>query len=126
LGGILTAMTKFPEAAWLVLACDLPFVNEGAIAKLMETRNPFKLATAYRSAQEHGMPEPLCAIYEPKAVFRLLQFLGQGMACPRKILMNSDVCLIVLDEEFVLDNINRPEEYRQAINLIKDRCLGDN
>src|ERR1700690_4215463 len=28
LGGILSAMKEFPDANWLVLACDLPFITD--------------------------------------------------------------------------------------------------
>ena len=28
LGGILSAMKKYPQADWLVMACDLPFISE--------------------------------------------------------------------------------------------------
>ncbi len=118
LGGILSAMTRSPEAAWLVLACDLPFVKPRTIETLIHRRNPFKMATAYQNAENH-LPEPLCAIYEPKAVFRLLQFLACGIHCPRKILLNSSVELIPPDENLALDNVNTPEEYSEAIQRIK-------
>jgi molybdopterin-guanine dinucleotide biosynthesis protein MobB len=120
LGGILTAMTKSPEAAWLVLACDLPFVNEKVLKTLVQRRNPFKMATAYQSVEDHGLPEPLCAIYEPKAVFGLMQSLGGGgIHCPRTILKNSDVHLLTQPQKTSLDNINTPQEYRDAVGLIK-------
>ncbi|MBI5150155.1 MAG: molybdopterin-guanine dinucleotide biosynthesis protein MobB [Candidatus Omnitrophica bacterium] len=118
LGGILTAATKFPEAAWLVLACDLPFVDSRVIEKLVHNRNPFKMATAYRSARKNGQPEPLCVIYEPKARFRLLEFLGAGTDCPRRILSHSDVHLLELDAEFLLDNVNDPAECQKVIALL--------
>ncbi len=120
-GGILTALTKFTDAAWLILACDLPFVDNSVIEKLVHDRNPFKMATAYRSARKHGEPEPLCAIYEPKARFRLLEFLASGIDCPRRILSLSDIHLLDLDEEYLLDNVNDPTEYQKALALLKKR-----
>lgn len=118
LGGILTAMTKFPEAAWLVLACDLPFVDESVLDMLVRQRDPFKMATAYRSVRDHPLPEPLCAIYEPKAVFRFLFFLAQGIDCPRHILARSDIHALEPGREFSLDNVNSPEEYQKAVEWI--------
>ena len=121
LGGILSAMIRHPEAAWLVLACDLPFVRESTIKTLIKKRNFSKMATAYRSTYEPNLPEPLCAIYEPKALFQLLQFLSQGVQCPRAILLRSDTHLIAQNEEASLDNVNSPQEYREALRLIRHK-----
>ncbi len=119
LGGILSGMIRHPEAAWLVLACDLPFVNESAITTLIKGRNLLKTATAYRSTYEPSLPEPLCAIYEPRALFQLLQFLAQGIQCPRAILGRSDTQLIAQIQATSLDNVNNPQEYHEALGLIK-------
>ena len=117
LGGILTALKSRPNAAWLVLGCDLPFVTPEVINRLMKQRNPFKLATAYRSETE-GFPEPLCAIYEPKSVYRLMAFLARGYHCPRKVLINSDSHLLDLEAPGALANINHPEEYEAALRAL--------
>src|SRR3989338_11195 len=66
LGGILSAMLHKPDTAWLVLACDLPFIDHSLLAHLVAGRARDKYATAYTSAYHPEEPEPLCAIYEPK------------------------------------------------------------
>jgi len=119
LGGILSALQFDPAAAWLVLACDLPLVTEAVLGRLVEARNPMKLATAYVSVDD-GFPEPLCAIYEPKSVHRLLGFLAMGYQCPRKVLINSDTKLIEPTDRHALENVNRPEDFERA----KDRIRG--
>jgi molybdopterin-guanine dinucleotide biosynthesis protein A len=118
MGGILSALRFDPYAAWLVLACDLPFVTEETLDTLVRCRNPFRLATAYVSAHD-GLPEPLCAIYEPKSVHRLLGFLARGYQCPRKVLINSDTQLIEPPEQGELDNVNHPHEYEAAREALK-------
>lgn len=125
LGGILTAMTQFPEAAWLVLACDLPFVDKGVLENLLRQRNPFKMATAYQSSRDPHLPEPLCAVYEPKAVFRILQFLAQGIHCPRTILKRSDTHLLPQPHESALDNVNTPDEYQKAVDFLHKKNLSE-
>lgn len=116
MGGILSALQFDPAASWFVLACDLPFVTQAVLRHLVEARNPMKLATAYVSAND-GYPEPLCAIYEPKSIHRLLGFLAMGYQCPRKVLINSDTWLVEPVDPHALDNVNRPEEFERA----KDR-----
>lgn len=92
LTGILSAFEARPDAAWLVVACDLPKVDREVLDELFRGRNPFRFATAFRGFE--GFPEPLCTIYEPKARARLLQFVAAGADCPRKMLINSPVALL--------------------------------
>lgn len=122
LGGILSAMASHRGAAWLVVACDLPFVTAATIEALIRQRDPFKMATAYQSSHD-GLPEPLCAIYEPKGYARLVQFLGNGCTCPRKILINSRIRLLQQDDLSSLDNVNDPQEYEKAVALISKGML---
>ena len=115
-GAILSAFREYPENAWLVLACDLPHVNEEAMSHLISKRNPSKIATAFLNP-ETGFADPLFTIWEPKSYLVLLQFLAQGYSCPRKVLINSDVELIELPKgKLWLKNVNTPEE-RKALKL---------
>ena len=38
--GIRSALAARPEAAWLVLACDLPFLSDAALSQLLAERDP--------------------------------------------------------------------------------------
>ncbi|MCB0420398.1 MAG: bifunctional molybdenum cofactor guanylyltransferase MobA/molybdopterin-guanine dinucleotide biosynthesis adaptor protein MobB [Bdellovibrionales bacterium] len=118
MGGMLSAMTAYPEAAWFVVACDLPVVDQTLIKDILDQRDPYKIATAYRS-QYCDFPEPLFAIYEPKSSQRLFEYMGLGYRCPRKVLINSEVKLI--DQPFLsaLDNANDPEESQRIQTLIQ-------
>lgn len=113
-GGILTALHFKPESAWLVVACDLPFLSRDTLQTLIAARDPSKVATAYQNPDDH-LPEPLIAIYEPKSREGLLEAVRQGRNCPRKFLLSSDCKLILPDRRETLANINTPEEYEQAI-----------
>lgn len=118
MGAIASAFLYDPEAAWLVLACDLPMVDEKTVALLLESRDSASLATAIRGASK-SFPEPLIALYEPEAYGRLLQFLSIGYACPRKVLINSKVKEVVLEEETPLTNANTPAERAEILKLLK-------
>lgn len=111
--GILSAMETHPEAAWLVVACDLPFLDGRTLAALTASRDVLKIATAFRSAHG-GLPEPLCAVWEPRARQRLLQAAGTGRSCPRKVLIESAPLLLDLENPRALDNANTPDDYQAA------------
>ena len=111
-GGICSAFQQDPNSAWLVIATDLPFVDEKLIELLLEKRNPSKAATAIKGKNK-DFPEPLITIYEPKAYPILLQYLAQGYSCPRKMLINSDVEIIEIEDNLIR-NVNTPEEFKKA------------
>ena len=117
-GGICSAFQKNPNSAWFVLATDVPFVNEEIIQLLLKHRNPSKAATAIKGKNKQFV-EPLITIYEPKAYAILLQYLAQGYSCPRKMLINSDVEIVEIDDNFIR-NVNTPEEFEAAKNEINN------
>lgn len=116
-GAICSAFRKDPNKAWLVMATDLPFVDKTLIKKLLSKRNPKKIATSLKGKSKPFV-EPLITIYEPKAYPVLLSFLSQGYSCPRKVLINSPVEIVEV-EDALIQNINTPEDYRNAIDELK-------
>lgn len=119
--GIRSAFAHTPEVAWLVLACDLPFLSDAVLEHLIRSRDPARTATAYRSTHD-GLPEPLCAIFEPKAAALLSAAQDHGRNCPRKFLIGADTLLLEPQDPQALDNVNTPEEYSAAKNALASRA----
>jgi len=117
-GAICSAFQSNPNSAWLVLATDLPFVDEKILKKLLEKRNPAKIATAIKGKNK-DFPEPLITIWEPKSYPILLNYLAQGISCPRKVLINNEVEIIEIDDS-IIRNINTPEEFEAVKKEIND------
>ncbi|MGY3090667.1 molybdopterin-guanine dinucleotide biosynthesis protein A [Hymenobacter sp. UYAg731] len=113
LGGILSALQADPNAAWLVLACDLPFLTRHTLEYLVSNRQPARMATSFRSPWD-AFPEPLVSIWEPRSYGQLLRFLSLGYSCPRKALINSDIELLSPPMPGELRNVNTPEERTAA------------
>jgi molybdenum cofactor guanylyltransferase len=109
MGAILSAFQAQPDVAWMVVACDMPYINADAVETLLRGRNPSAYATAFLNPLT-GFADPLFTIYEPKSYLRLLHFMWMGHTCPRKMLINSDVALLELDDSEWLQNVNTPEE----------------
>jgi molybdopterin-guanine dinucleotide biosynthesis protein A len=114
IAGILSAQASHPDAAWLVLACDLPFLDAATLKHLVWARQEDRPATAYRSSHD-GLPEPLCAIYEPRSRPAIADYVATGKNCPRKFLIRSEAHLIEEPNPRALDNVNTPEEYGSAM-----------
>jgi len=117
IAGILAAFTAHPEAAWLVLACDLPFLDAATLDALIAARDASRDATAYRSSHD-SLPEPLCAIYEPRARAGLGAHVAGGRTCPRKFLINAGTKLLDQPNPRALDNVNTVAEYGAAMSAL--------
>jgi molybdopterin-guanine dinucleotide biosynthesis protein A len=117
IAGIIAAQEQDPEVAWLVLACDLPFLDENTLHTLLAARDPQRLATAFRSSHD-GLPEPLCALYEPASRGAIAAHIASGRDCPRKFLINADIRLVDEPNPRALDNVNTPDEYGSAMSTL--------
>ncbi|WP_223598715.1 NTP transferase domain-containing protein [Chryseobacterium sp. GVT01B] len=117
-GGILSALRTQRDKAWLVVACDLPLLDKNSLEFLIRSRDIEKAATTYESPFD-GLPEPLITIWEPKSYPLLLNFLGLGNTCPRKVLMNSDTLILKPNNPDALMNVNTPEEMTKAKEILK-------
>jgi molybdenum cofactor guanylyltransferase len=117
IAGIRAALAEHPQAAWLVLACDLPFLDAGTLDALLAARDTEGDATAFRSSHD-GLPEPLCAIYEPRAAVSIAAHVAAGKNCPRKYLINARTRLIDQPNPRALDNVNTVDEYGAVMSAL--------
>ncbi len=107
--GIISAFQQNPNMAWLVVACDMPFVDEKTVEHLLQHRNPEKYATAFENPDEY-FPEPLLTIYEPRIYPNLQEAVNQGKKSPMKVLQNLDIELIKNFDFQWIKNVNTLEE----------------
>lgn len=114
IAGILTALQEYPQADWLVVACDLPNIDASTLRFLLENISHNQPFTAFRSSHD-GLPEPLCAVYKAGSDKLLQEFIDDGMVCPRKVLIRSDTCLLEQANPSSLDNVNTPDDLEQSI-----------
>lgn len=117
-GAILSAFREQPDAAWLVVACDLPLLNQNTLQYLVENRNTSSIATTFESPHD-GFPEPLITVWEPKSYQVLLSFLAQGYTCPRKVLRNSEITMLEPIHPEALLNVNTPEESEKVKQMMQ-------
>jgi molybdopterin-guanine dinucleotide biosynthesis protein A len=102
-------MDEYPDADWLIVACDLPNIDSGTLAYLLENRSSEKPFTAFKSSHD-DLPEPLCAVYRSGSDAIVRSFVDGGIVCPRKILIRSDTLLLSQPDPAALDNINTPDD----------------
>lgn len=116
--GILSAFDHDSQAAWLVMAIDLPHADELTIDQLLKAYDSEKVATCFVNPEKQWA-EPLFTIYSPKALPELKKYFSEDKKCPRKFLRDKDITLLTPDNNLALVNANTPEEYREAVDKLK-------
>jgi molybdopterin-guanine dinucleotide biosynthesis protein A len=119
-GAILSAFREYPDAAWLVVACDLPMLNDSTLSFLTQNRNSSRMATTFQSPAG-GFPEPLITIWEPASYPVLLSLLSQGYSCPRKALESNPINMLQVPDKDALTNVNTPAEKERVDSMLKSR-----
>lgn len=120
LGAIISAFHQNKNCAWLVVACDLPLLDEKAIHYLVQNRDEFSIATAFQSPY-YSLPEPLITIWEPDALHFLETALSEGKLSPQKVLMNTKIKILHAPEPSALMNANTPEDREKLVQLLKNK-----
>jgi len=110
INGILSAFHAYPDSSWLIIAVDMPLVDENVLKVLIENRDKKKVATCFKHLVEGSFPEPLLTIWEPLAYPLLLSYVNSGKISPRGFLEMADVKSIPVPDERILLNINFPED----------------
>jgi molybdopterin-guanine dinucleotide biosynthesis protein A len=119
--GILSAHQVFPDATWLVLACDLPLMDATSLELMIENHSENNFATAL-ATHKTGLPEPLAAIWTPQALKKAMEYLpGSESSCPRKFLLQNEIELVHPAHDDVLINANDKEEFLLSLKKVKSR-----
>lgn len=110
LAGLLAATRHAPDAAWLVVACDLPQLDAVAVAWLVAQRRAAVAAVLPRGPA--GFVEPLFAIYEPAAGPLLADLAARGVRAPSRLDGHPGVATPPLPPAVAatLRNVNLPED----------------
>lgn len=96
----------------LAVACDLPFMEERHFVQLLNRRDPQGLATAFLGTD--GVPEPMCAVYEPASLARLEELAAAGRGSLRDFLKGGGVERVAIDQPDFLANVNDPGALAEA------------
>lgn len=119
IGGITTALRHL-RTGILIAACDMPFISRSVIAWLLDQYDADVDAIIPKHAQ--GI-EPLFAIYRTSALATLEAEIQSGRYALHLALDHVRARFVDVPAEFSFErefsNINTPEDYADAVKLIK-------
>lgn len=116
MGGILSAFDFNPNTAWLVVACDMPLIDENSFQTLINHRIKEKVATAFLNPETNA-PDPIFTIYEPQAFQLITKYVEAGNKSPKVFLQKNDTEIIKMSSLDFLKNVNTKEEFEQMIKI---------
>ena len=105
LNGIKTAFHSF-SASWLIAPCDMPFIDDNSVERLIHNRDSKYGAVCYKN--KSGFINPLFGVWEIGCTTSLKSFLGDS---PRLFLETLNLKTILLDEKRSL-NVNSKDELK--------------
>ena len=115
LNGILSAFKKNESVAWLTVPVDMPYVDEAALAYLLNHRDTNKMATCFVDS-DGKHPEPLLALWEARAAAPLKKYYESGGISPREFLKQQDILLLHPPDKRIYQNINTPDELNDFLS----------
>jgi molybdopterin-guanine dinucleotide biosynthesis protein A len=128
-GGLATLMSRHPDKAWMITACDMPFLKEENFELILNERDPLRYGTCYTQERAHkkrsenneearATPgfEPMCAIYEPKFILPLYESMSRQELSLTRTIRELPFKLVNVPGEYRSNfmNTNTPEEYETA------------
>lgn len=119
LGGIHAALKNCPREYAFVLACDMPFVTEKAVANLARTALESAGKSAIIPKDSDGKIQPLAAVYKVKTCLPLLEnFLANPSSNAvrdfLKLVPTEFIAAESLDaDENLFSNVNFPSDYQK-------------
>ncbi|KFA74409.1 hypothetical protein S40288_03984 [Stachybotrys chartarum IBT 40288] len=115
--GLLAAYHGNPDATWLVLACDYPFVTAAALQDLQAQYEP--PVTCFRN--DEGFCEPLVGIWSPSALAHLKRRNDEGCSSPSCAVKELGGRMITpTGSNLLLCNVNTQTEWRMAYSKLEE------
>lgn len=111
IGGIASAFSQGPTANWLVIACDMAYVDRQSIEDLLTHENEQVDAICYQKAGQEFYEGTFC-IYKPTFSPKIQQALQKGQFSLQKLLKKCKVKTLVPYDEKVLANFNTPDDLK--------------
>ncbi len=118
MSALLSAFEAKPSHAWLIMACDMPLMDEENIAFLIKNRNRHKIATTFQHPISKQI-EPFATVWEAESYPILKHYFKEGNKSPVRFLKENNIQTIFPKHSAALLNINHPEERLEIKQFLK-------
>jgi len=120
MAAIFSAFEKYPEANFLVVGCDYPFIKSEHLAYLIDSFSGDALAASYYNEKEK-VREPLLAIYRSECYAEILMLFEKGDYSLNHFLKDIDAQKIIPSSPEIIISIDTKEEYEETLKILEQR-----
>ncbi len=113
--GFIAIFDALKEDAFFALSVDAPFVDEESILKII--KGDSKELDACISQTDSGI-QPMCGIYHSSLKKSFVRMLQEDSHKLGFLLKNSNTRFIHFENQKKFLNLNKPQEYKEALNLL--------
>lgn len=117
MAALLSAFEQYPDAAFLVVGCDYPFIDKKHFQYLVDERTGLDDAVCY-CHQESMMAEPLITIYENSSYKKILSNFEEKKHSLREYLNEANTCMIFPENFEFLKSVDDIKTYRITKELL--------
>jgi molybdenum cofactor guanylyltransferase len=110
MGALLSAFEYDAEAAWLVVACDMPFIDSKTIDFLLKNTDSQTFATAFINQKKQI--EPLLSVWKSESYGIIERLHTKGQKSLSKVLEQHNAQLVIPPNYNWILNANTPESYQ--------------
>lgn len=116
LGGIYTGLQKMSEEGAFFIACDMPFLHNGLIERILDTANENMPDVVVPSIK--GSIEPLHSVYSKRILPKIKMAIEQKRLSIKDFLKDCDCKYVEVreDERKAFANINTREDLKRYSN----------
>lgn len=107
IGGIASAFLEDSKCAWLVVACDMPYIDEKAIQELLDQDDHHLEAISYQKQGENYL-ETTFSLYYPRIQPKMTEAIQNKEYSLQQLLRQCNVKALTPHQERVLHNLNTP------------------
>lgn len=108
LNGIASAIQTHPNASWLVVACDMPNIEQASIDQLINSQNESHDVVCFEN--EEGIIEPLLSFWEAGQFDQIESYINSGKRSVKGYIETHKNLTLAPDSYDWLVNINTPSE----------------
>ena len=117
IAGLASAFTQYPEASFLMLGCDYPFLGGAEIEQLINARDPQYKAVSYSVSEEFY--EPLMTVYERDISQHLNENISEKQYSLNQLLKQVKAKIVVSERPERLQSVDTIEAYEMAKKRIQ-------
>lgn len=118
MAALLTAFTRYPKAAFILIGCDYPFISEADVIQLISNRNENDSAVSFFN-ETTEFYEPLLAVYENKIAGSLFDNFQRQQFSLQTILKILDAHKVYPAELKRIKSVDTPADYLIAVEEMK-------